>query len=138
MTEETEHTQSVASTEPGIVEKFKKEVDVEEFKRKLIAQIMQSTAGRNPLDYYLAELAASVWLENFDKNPEELEELIRSTPFQPVGPPDEGVISVVDTEGDQEQEPLTYKDALLKGVEEEDERVDPVPEGAEEAQGCSR
>ncbi len=129
-TEETKHEQSVASTEPGIVEKFKKEVDVEEFKRKLIAQLMQSTAGRNPLDYYLAELAASVWLENFDKNSEELEELIRSTPFQPVGPPDEGLISVVDTE---DQQPLSYKDALLQGVEEGDERVDTVPEGTQEA-----
>lgn len=124
----TEESQCVAPTEPSVVEKFKKEVDVEEFKRKLIAQLMQSTAGRNPLDYYLADLAASVWLENFDKNADELEELIRSTPFQPVGPPDEGLISVVDTEPDQDQQgALTYKEALLKGVEEEDERVDPVP-----------
>lgn len=134
MESKQEHEQSVASTEPSIVEKFKKEVDVEEFKRKLVAQIMQSTAGRNPLDYYLAEMAATVWLENFDKSPEELEELIRSTPFEPVGAPDEGLISVVDTEHDQEQ-PLTYKQALLQGVEEEegDERADPVLPGTEEA-----
>lgn len=59
-------------------ERFGADVDVEEFKRKAIALVMESRMGRNALDYYLAELAVDAWLSNFDKNADELEAFIAS------------------------------------------------------------
>jgi hypothetical protein len=128
---------STSAEQESIVQKFKSEVDTEEFKRKLIAQLMSCTVGNNPLDFHLADLAATVWMEHFDKNAEELEEFIRSTPFEPVGPPDEGEISVLDTTQEAFDDPyptLTYKEALLNGIEEKgDERACTADKGAEEA-----
>lgn len=106
--------------EKSIVKKFKDEVDVEEFKRKLIVQLMHSTAGNNALDYHLADLAASIWLDHFDKSPEELEEFIRSTPIEPLGAQDEGFFSVVDT-SKEDTHKGSYKDALLSNLPEEEE-----------------
>ena len=107
-----------------IVQKFKAEVDVEEFKRKLVAQLMSCTVGKNPIDFHLADLAATIWMKNFDKDADELEEFIRSTPVEPLGPSDGGVISVIDDEpADLSSHQYSYKEALLQGIQEDERDV---------------
>lgn len=107
----------------GIREKFKDAVDWDEFKSRAVSQVMTCHTGRAPLDYYLAELAVDMWMQHFDKTPDELEDYIRSTPLAPREESTAGEISVIDTANDGTPEvtkPVkTYKDALLASLPEE-------------------
>ena len=76
-------------------EELSKHVDVEELKRNTIRQVMNSTAGKNPLDYYLAEMAVDVWLKNYDKTADQLEAYIREAEPLPLGPTYEEGFSVI-------------------------------------------
>lgn len=71
-----------------------REVDPEEFKRKMIAQVMQSTAGKNPLDFYLADLAVTCWMNHIEKTPEEFEQMLAGIPLPEIAQPDEGGIHI--------------------------------------------
>lgn len=94
-------------------------VDPEEFKRKMIVQVMQSTAGKHPLDYYLADLVVSFWMNHMEKTPEELERLIASVPVPQLDKPDEGGVYI---EGDALEQPVIMVERSLPPV-----REDPPP-----------
>ena len=94
------------------LEELGKHVDLEEFKRMTIRQVMQSTVGKNPMDYYLAELAVDVWMKNYTKTAEELEAYIREADPMALGEEIEAGFSVV---GDKLEPTI------------EDEPVEPVP-----------
>lgn len=113
----------------SIREKFKDQIDWDEFKSRTVAQVMQCHAGKAPLDYYLAELAVEMWMANFEKNPEELEEYIRSTPILERAASTHGEISVIDTADEVVDSPSTpaksYKQALLSNLPTEEELHEP-------------
>lgn len=122
----------------SIQEKFKDAVDWDEFKSRMMMQVMHSHAGKAPLDYYFADLAVTAWMENFDKSPEEFEEFIRSTPVLAKPSSEEGFISVLDTAKEEETvesvSPVkTYKEALLTGIPKEDEHSGAVSSDSKEA-----
>jgi len=119
-------------------ERFGNDIDVEEFKRKAIALVLESRVGRAPLDYYFAELAVQVWMDNYEKSAQELEEFITSWKLDENADeePEEGEISNVHNseeetiDSDPLPPPTPYKDALLrKGTYPPlpDELFDPVP-----------
>ena len=110
----------------SFMEKLKTEIDMDEFKRKAITAVMQCTSGKNKLDYYLADVAVSYWIENLDKSPEEMESMLLGLdlPEQPTS--DEGFIGV---EGEvQECVPLdadgNSDDVTLLPVVDEDVALD--------------
>lgn len=94
------------------------QVDPEEFKRKMIAQVMQSTSGKQPLDYYLADLAVSCWMNHMEKTPEEFERMITSIPLPQPLQPDEGGIHV---EGVVLEEPVIMVERKRETIADMDE-----------------
>ena len=99
---------------PTAYEQLAKHIDIDELKRTTIKQVMASTAGKNPLDYYLAEMAVDVWLRNHDKTAEELEAYIREADPLALGPEYEGGFSVV---GDKlEPTPEIREDELAEPI----------------------
>lgn len=127
----------------GLTEKFAGAVDWKEFKERTMAQVMKCFAGKAPPDYFLADLVVSFWMNHFDKSPEEIEEVLRSTPLpNNTEDSDAGLISVIDTSDEYstlESAPLldnidsrSYKDALLTGLVEDGESCT-VSDGSEEA-----
>jgi hypothetical protein len=90
-------------TPSSISQEILDQVDPDEFKRKMIAQVMQSTAGKQPLDYYLADLAVSCWMNHMEKTPEEFERMLASVPLPQVQQADEGGVYV---EGDVLEHPV--------------------------------
>jgi len=124
------------STALTFQERFGKEIDVEEFKRKAIQLVLESRVGRAPLDYYFAELAVQVWMDNYEKTAEELENFISSWELKKEEveeEPEEGEISGVhnDEEDTVSSHPLPpptpYKDALLRQVVENTVCSHPTP-----------
>lgn len=114
----------------SIREKFKDQIDWDEFKSRTVAQVMQCHAGKAPLDYYLAELAVEMWMQNFEKNPEELEEYIRSTPMLERAASCQGEISVIDTADEVIDSPpgpvsRSYKEVLLSNLPTEEDLHEP-------------
>lgn len=114
----------------SIQEKFGDAVDWQDFKTKMMIQVMNCSVGKAPLDYYLAELAVTTWMEHFDKSPDEIEAIIRSTIVPDRTESVEGLISVLDTkdtEDTAESAPppptpeKSYKQALLENLPAEDE-----------------
>lgn len=114
----------------ALTEKFQDSVDWKEFKERTMAQVMRCHAGRMPPDYFMADLIVSFWMNHYDKTPEEIEEILRSTPLPPREESDEGLISVIDTSNEYQQTlesapslPLpatkSYKDALLTNLDGE-------------------
>jgi hypothetical protein len=104
-------------------EELAKHIDVEELKRNTIKMVMNSTAGKNPLDYYLAELAVDVWIKNYDKTAEQLEAYIREADPMALGHDYEEGFSVV---GDKlEPTPETYN-SNQEVIPEEDESPLPI------------
>jgi hypothetical protein len=91
-----------SSGSTGLTGKFPDTVDWKEFRERTIAQVMKSHIGRAPPDYFMADLAVTFWMQHFDKSPEELVQLLRETPLNPLPDPDEGIISIIDSE-----EPVT-------------------------------
>lgn len=74
------------------VEQLKDQIDWDEFKRKAILQVMHCTSGKNPLDYFLADVAVTCWMENLDKSADEMEAMIKSFSVDPLPPSDNGFL----------------------------------------------
>jgi hypothetical protein len=102
-------------------------VDQEEFKRKMILQVMGATSGKNPLDYYLAELAVTTWMRHIEKSPEEFERMLNEIPLLPVQETDEGLVTVID----KADEPMLFPDVPLDDKVQDESSIPTPPEEAE-------
>lgn len=88
-----QHTEGNVA-QPSLVQKLKQEIDWDEFKRKAMLTVMHCTSGKNPLDYYLADVAVSYWMENLDKAPEEMIAMLEAIDLPEPDSTDEGYMGV--------------------------------------------